>query len=350
MREVFINGRFLTQNITGVQRVATEILLQLDKQIENGDINEFEFTILVPKGVKNVTKFKCIKTKEVGSLKGHLWEQIELPIYCRYKLLINFCNTGPIVKTNQVVYIHDTAVLDAPEGFSNRFIAVYKVLYKFLTRRAKKIITVSKYSKERLISFYPVLKDKTSYAHLGIEHLETVDDLKLKKTLDKYGLEEKKYYLAVSSMNPNKNFKLIAEMLKTKSLLHDVALVGSKNNVFKQESISSDRIKTLGYVEDKELMALYKGAKAFIFPTKYEGFGLPPIEAMFYNCPIVVSDIPPLREVLADQAVYFNPSDYNDLYSKLKNIQEEVDFSKFVISRFSWKNTCDHLKYILSQL
>ncbi|AIF67936.1 hypothetical protein GZ22_15720 [Terribacillus saccharophilus] len=346
--EIYINGRFLTQSITGVQRVAEEIVKQLDVSL--GENENYRFILVTPKTNKRKIKLTNIEIKEIGYFKGHLWEQLDLPRFVKRNMLINFCNTGPILKRNQVVYIHDTAVLDAPEGFSNRFIMVYRILYKILSQRAKKIITVSKYSKDRLINYYPVLKNKVSYAHLGIEHLENVNNQKLTDTLNKYNLREKKYYLAVSSMNPNKNFKLISEMLNKMPLKYDVALVGSKNNVFKQENISSHHIKTLGYVEDEELMALYKGAKAFIFPSKFEGFGLPPIEAMFFNCPPIVSDISPLREILEDQAIYFNPNDYNDLYAKLNTVQDNEEFSDFVVNKYSWKNTSDHLKYILSQL
>src|SRR6478735_1545533 len=103
MKEIYINGRFLTQRITGVQRVAEEIIRRLDKLISNKDIEGVKFCILTPKGEIRRLELQNISIKSIGTLKGHAWEQIELPVYTKSNLLINFCNTAPIYKKKQIV-------------------------------------------------------------------------------------------------------------------------------------------------------------------------------------------------------------------------------------------------------
>ena len=113
MKQIYINGRFLTQNITGVQRYAIEIVKALDKYLSDNDLKDkYIFEIVCPKNIKQKLVLKNIKIKQIGKLKGHLWEQIELPLYVKNKFLFNFCNCAPLIKKNQTVTIHDIAVCD----------------------------------------------------------------------------------------------------------------------------------------------------------------------------------------------------------------------------------------------
>lgn len=105
MRKIYINGRFLTQKTTGVQRVAEEIVKEIDNLLEDKELSkEFNFIILTPKNVIKNIKLKRIQVQQVGLLKGHLWEQLELPIYSRGDILINFCNTAAIQARTSGIY------------------------------------------------------------------------------------------------------------------------------------------------------------------------------------------------------------------------------------------------------
>nr|WP_318539447.1 glycosyltransferase family 1 protein [Terribacillus saccharophilus] len=350
-KKIYINGRFLTQTVTGVQRVATEILSELDKEISRGNIKDLDIIILSPSKIIQVPRFRHIKIKKVGILKGQLWEQIELPIYTRGKLLVNFCNTAPVLKKKQIVYVHDTAILDVPEGFSDTFIKLYKFIFSCVSRRSLHIITVSNFSKCQLLKHYPKMKGKITVSHLGMEHFKNgiIPD---NSVLEKNNIKSKQFILAVSSANPNKNFQVIDDMLSMNNKINkDIVIVGSlSTKVFKQESITNSSIKRLGYVTDEELKALYKHAYLFIFPSKYEGFGLPPLEAMIQGTPVIAARSASIPEVLEDNAVYFDNTNPKELNEKINEIiqNEELQIilsqkGRVHADKFSWNNTASIL-------
>ena len=120
--EMYINGRFLTQRITGVQRYARELVRALDEIITNEKQDRQNWCILIPQTATCDLQLKSIEVKKCGFLHGHLWEQLELPYYARNGYLINLCNCAPIVKKKQLLVIHDTAVVAHPEEYSWKFI------------------------------------------------------------------------------------------------------------------------------------------------------------------------------------------------------------------------------------
>jgi glycosyltransferase involved in cell wall biosynthesis len=348
MIKIYINARFLTQTITGVQRYALELVKEIDQLIDRGEIdgNRYEFCLLSPSNIINETSFKHIRNKAVGKLKGHLWEQLELPFYAKGGLLINLCNTGPAFNKNQIVTIHDAAVFNYPKAFSFAFRAWYKFLMVRLGKTSKKIITVSHFSKGELMQHCKIAEHKLVVTHLGIDHIHR------KKaaagTIEKYGIQSP-YVLAVSTMNPYKNFKLILEILpEVKAQNLSVVIVGSKNSkVFSnQELTESDGVNWVGYVSDEELKALYEHAAGFIFPSLYEGFGLPPLEAMALGCPVIVSSRGSIPEVCGDAGLYFDPLHPQEAAARLVEIMSDRELGRQLSTKarehsafFSW-NKC----------
>ncbi|ASA97020.1 glycosyltransferase family 4 protein [Anoxybacillus flavithermus] len=320
MKKVIINGRFLTQRITGVQRFALEFVKALDKLIEMDDGGlKFEFVIVTPRDVVNDIKLKNIRIITVGKLKGHLWEQLELPFYSRGGLLVNLCNTGPLLKGEQIVTIHDVAVYSKPEGFTKMFVYWYKFLFQVLSIVARRIITVSKFSKRELAHYCRIKQNKISVVSEGWQHIRQIDaDVNVFR---KHDISPKQYILAVSSLNPNKNFQGIVKAIEC---LGDVGtniiIAGGTNPKVFSSSNSSlpNNVKYIGYVTDEELKALYEGAMGFIYPSFYEGFGLPPLEAMACGCPVIVSNAASLPEVCGDAALYVNPYSPEDIAEKIK--------------------------------
>ncbi|RAI92347.1 glycosyltransferase involved in cell wall biosynthesis [Paenibacillus pabuli] len=348
MIKIYINARFLTQTITGVQRYALELVKEMDQLIDRGEIdgNRYEFCLLSPSNIINEPAFKHIRHKAVGKLKGHLWEQLELPFYAKGGLLINLCNTGPAFNKNQIVTIHDAAVFNYPKAFSFAFRAWYKFLMVRLGKTSKKIITVSHFSKGELMQHCKIAEHKLVVTHLGIDHIHR------KKaaagTIEKYGIQLP-YVLAVSTMNPYKNFNLIFEVLpEIEAHNLNVVIVGSKNSkVFGEQTwAKSDAVNWVGYVSDEELKALYEDAAGFIFPSLYEGFGLPPLEAMALGCPVIVSSRASIPEVCGDAVLYFNPDSPKEAASQLIEITSNPELSKQMSYKgkdhsglFSW-NKC----------
>jgi glycosyltransferase involved in cell wall biosynthesis len=320
VKKVYINGRFLTQRITGVQRFALEFVKALDKLIEVNDIClSFELVVMVPRNIINDIKLKNIKVIPVGRLKGHLWEQFELPFYSRGGFLVNLCNTGPLLKRKQIITIHDAAVYSKPEGFAKIFIYWYKFLFKVLSFITCKIVTVSEFSKKELVHYCKIKQNKIRIISEGWEHIQQIeDDLDVFK---KHNINPKKYILAVSSLNPNKNFQGIVKAIESLGdISTDIIIAGGTNpKIFSSSNDSlPNSVKYIGYVTDEELKALYEGAIGFVYPSFYEGFGLPPLEAMACGCPVIVSNVASLPEVCGDAALYVDPYNPEDIAEKIK--------------------------------
>ena len=341
MKKIYINGRFLTQNITGVQRYAIEIVKALDKYLSDNKLkNEYKFEIVCPKNIKQKIDLKNIKIKQIGKLSGHLWEQIELPLYVKDKFLFNFCNCAPLVKKNQMVTIHDTAVCDVPDAYSRFFRTWYKFMYRVLTSRLKKIFTVSKFSKKRLHEYFNIPLERIEVTYNGIDHMENIKPDE--KIFSKFGIEKNNYVLAVSSLNPSKNFKLILETAKISPKINFVIAGGTNSAVFKEQGLEiTSNVKFIGYVNDEELVALYKYANCFVYPSIYEGFGIPPLEAMYMKTPVIVSNIEAIREVCKNNGIYIDPLNKFDLKNKIELLfyKNFISKNEYDISMYMWENS-----------
>ena len=337
MKKIVINGRFLTQQITGVQRVAHELVREMDNLIKEKSI---EVVVLAPKNIIFENLYKNIKIKKVGFLKGQLWEQLELPFYTLKEkgILLNLCNTAPIINTG-IVDIHDISFRVNPQFFSKKFSWYYRVLIWILVRTSKKIITVSEFSKQEIIKYYKVPKEKIEVIYNSWEHILRIEeDITI---LKRFNLEKKNFYLGVSSIAPNKNFKYIVELAKLYPEKRFV-IVGKKNlKVFGKLGIENlENIVWCGYVSDEELKALYMTCKGFIYPSFYEGFGLPPLEAMGCGCEeVYVSNTSCLPEIFEDSVVYLNPYKVEKI---LKNSLERKE-KEMILNKYIWEKSVKFL-------
>lgn len=335
---IVINGRFLTQGITGVQRFAHEIIRELDNIVNSG-----EYKILAPKNIiYKELKYKNIEIEICGSLVGHLWEQLELPFYVqKYKgELLNLCNTAPIINPG-IIAVHDIQTKVHPEFFSKKFALWYNIMNKFNIKNSKKIITVSEFSKSEIIKYYGVSSEKINVIYNGWQHMDRIE--RDESILTKLKIKIEEYILGVSSMNPNKNFKYILGLAK----LHPeykFVIVGKKNSdVFKDGSV--EELKNLtwaGYVSDEELKSLYANAKAFVFPSLYEGFGIPPLEAIACGCKnIFVSNSSCLPEIYIKYVNYINPK-------KLLKLNFQKKYMEDIKEKYDWKKSTKKIKSLIN--
>ena len=351
MVKFYINGRFLTQRITGVQRYALEITKALDNLISKDTaFQKHEYIVIAPKNVLYKVKLKNMSFIQRGILKGHLWEQLELPIYSRDGFLINFCNCAPLLKRNQTVTIHDAAVSAIPHTFLLAFRTWYKMMFIWLGMSLNHIFTVSEFSKKELHKYYGIPLNKIHVTYNGIDHIKNleVDE----GIIGRKGLKDKKYILAVSSMNPSKNFPLILDVARLMPEMEFIIAGGSNAKVFKSAGLDvPQNAKFIGYVSDEELMALYRHANVFVYPSLYEGFGIPPLEAMMCGCPVVVSDIEVFREVYGDSVEYcgcHNPVQWVEVLTKFvykKNMLS--DFNNSQCYKYIWKEQVNRLLEII---
>lgn len=334
-----INGRFLTRQITGVDRYAREIVRELDSLLNNG-----EAILLLPEDQEPIDweVTDNIVLRRYGRHSGHAWEQIDLARYIyKHKLLgVNLCNTAPIFNPG-VVCIHDMAVRANVVNYSRKFLLWYRFLYSQLTRRAKKILTVSAFSKSEIEKFYPQARGKIVVAPNAWQHVNKVEEAP--EILEKYRLTKGGYWFAMSSLAPNKNLRWLVE---TALLNPDEIVViagGVNSKIFRDHDIpTAANVKYLGYVSDGEAKALMGGCKGFLFPTFYEGFGIPPMEAMASGADcVLVSDSPCMHNIYGEAVTYIDPyKPESNLKNRLVGRHDQI---VQLLLKYSWLNTANLL-------
>lgn len=317
--KLYVNGRFLARRPTGVERFGREMLFRMNALSEGGLLNGLEVEILTPRGSDVAAEFPKLRCSQVGRLRGQLWEQIELPIYARRGVLLSLCNLGPLLGIRQVLCIHDAATAALPHAFGWRFRKWYSLAMPLLGRSARKIVTISKFSAGELKRWYRIPSEKVAVVSEGGEHIIRVTPGPLNLPLD----DHRFYLLAVGSQAAHKNLKVVFQALsQLEDVPVDLILVGGSNSgVFAGPDVSeSKRVIRAGYVSDGVLKSLYERASAFVFPSLYEGFGIPPLEAMHCGCPVIASEAACMPEVLGDAALFFNPSSPEDLAAQIRRL------------------------------
>lgn len=328
-----INGKFCSQTVTGVQRYAREIVSELDKLSKPNEI-----ILAVNSDAKNLPKLQNIKIVEIGKLHGTLWEQFSLPFYVlkNKAICVSLCNMTPVL-TPHIVSIHDVSYKVNKRFFSKEFATWYNLIFGLSINRIKQIITVSEFSKNEIRRVYNKDFQNITVTYNGWQHFKRVKSDE--NALKKYGLQSGKFYFAMSSMAPNKNFHWIAEAAQYNpgSVFAVSGAVNDKvfGNIFDFEI--PENLKFLGYVSDEEAKALMEHCKAFLFPTFYEGFGIPPLEALSAGAKAVASNASCMREIFGNSVYYIDPNNAGIDLDKL--IQTEVSDAEKVLQKYNWKDS-----------
>lgn len=355
---LYINGRFLTQPITGVQRYSREILSTIDNLIDSGELSipdRLKIICLTPNQPFLDPNWKQIKIKKIGKLKNNLWEQIDLPIYVRKNLIFSPANIAPLFSPNQVATFHDASVYTIPEAYSLLFRLKYKLIFSLVGKKAKKIITVSIFSKKELSRFCNINQNNIETITHGFEHLLNISpDISI---IEKYSLKKKPYFLLVGSKSQHKNMEIVfkANNLLNNDLFNIVVVGGVFSKVFqKTEGERRHNIIEVGYITDEQLKALYYHALCFIFPSLYEGFGLPVLEALSFGCPVLCSNAASLSEFGNELVTYFDPTNSIELSMLMKEklLQTKKDPVNFNLlqNKYSWKKAALKTWELLSSL
>jgi glycosyltransferase involved in cell wall biosynthesis len=259
-----------------------------------------------------------------GGLHG--WEQAALPRAARGGSLINLAGSAPAFGVrSQVCVMHDAALFDQPQAYTVVFRNWYRWLFRHLARRATTaLVTVSAFSRERLAAALAVPGERFTIVAGAGEHLDSV--VADPSVLAAHALDRQPFVLAVGSRNPTKN---LARLLQAWQLLDRadlrLVLVGGVNpRVFegRGNGAAMPGVIDLGTVDDPTLKALYQRALALAFPSLYEGFGLPLLEAMHNGCPVVASTAPAVHEVCGDAAVYCDPLAPQGIAAALRDLIE----------------------------
>ncbi len=316
---LFINGRFLGQPLTGVQRYARETLAALDRLLPSSTLAGLPCTLLAPAGTI-APPLQHIAFETVGRRTGHAWEQVDLPRRVSRGLLLGFGFTGPLALRRQIVTLHDAAVLRVPQSYRPAFRWGYRGLVSVLARRAARVLAVSGFGAAEARACFGAPPARLRLVTEGWQHMTAIaPDFSV---LDRHALRDQPFLLAVSSPTPSKNFALIERALALMGAdAPRCVVVGDLTPGL--AGAPADRpasMQCLGRVADGELKALYASARAFVFPSLYEGFGIPPLEAMSCGCPVLASTAPAVVETCADAALYFDPTDPLALASAIRSV------------------------------
>jgi glycosyltransferase involved in cell wall biosynthesis len=320
MQQVFINGKFLTRTLTGVQRTAYEMVFALDELISQGAINKDEcsFILIYSGNIVNPIQLNHITLLKKGLFTGNIWEQIELPIYTAGSLLLSMCSISTIFKKNQLLIVHDASFIVNKHFFSTRFRLWYNFAIPRIARICRQIITVSDFSKDELVKYAGINETKITVIYNAANHITRFGNAATQYQEKINAL--KPYCLAVSSLGANKNFAGLAKAIRQINFANYHMLIAGGQISALAGSDQDDSAIYLGYVSDNELKYLYSNASLFVFPSFYEGFGIPPLEAMLLKCPVIASNTSSLPEVLGDACEYLDPYDPYDMAAKIDSL------------------------------
>jgi glycosyltransferase involved in cell wall biosynthesis len=346
---IAINGRFLTQHITGIQRFARESVKAMDVLLEEQTYAGLRgrIELLVPRGAGAAFPLRHIGVKSCGMLQGHAWEQLELPSFARGRLLLGLCTLGSLLARNQFVVVHDVAYLARPETFSLRFRLAYRAIVPGVVRRASGLAAVSEFTKSEMVRWCGAERNRIVVCGEGADHMIRVRPQF--EILERHDLKNKRFLMAVGFGGSNKNLSTLFRAFAD-AQLGDVVLVLTGNRdtrlYAERDSDLPDFVRHVGHVSDGEMRALYETAVALVHPSVYEGFGLPPVEAMVCGCPVISSDQPALAEVAQDSTLRYPAADPAALSALMRRICEDENLRAELsrrgrerVRQFRWERT-----------
>jgi glycosyltransferase involved in cell wall biosynthesis len=261
--------------------------------------------------------------------------------------LISLGNAGPLRHPAHIVALHDANIWGIPNAFSTSYKILHKAMRPILARRAKRLLTVSKFSAIALSKYLEISEDKFSIIPNGANHIMNV--VADPWVLQKHKLHKQGYLLSVGNQSPNKNIaKLIEAHALSGPFVPPLVIVGGTTSGVEIERLpENSRVRFLGRVSDGVLKALYEQASGFVFPSLYEGFGIPPLEAMQVGTPVLAAYRTALPEILQDGAMYFDPTGVDKMaialrqFSSLSTVARSdlVTRGRKVAGGFTWEKS-----------
>jgi len=342
-----IDGRFLLQDVTGVQRVAIEFVQALDDMLAEGALPGLEVIVWVPRRGSLVTRpdFRAVELRRAGRLPSHAWEQLELPVLVGSGPLLCLGNLAPLAlllggRTPVHTMVHDLSYAYFPGAYSRSFRLLYHALIPVVLARSRRVYTVSDTERAAILKRYRRLiapSRLVSAQNGGGEGAALAwpdNDLASREpgsAMVPSRVARDRRVLYVGSLTRRKNADGLAraavELARTTDL--EFVFVGATGASFEASGLTvpaelADRITFLGQVNDpSRIEEEYRRASVFLFPSHYEASPLPPVEAMRFGCPVVAADIPSLRERCGDAVAYCDPADVGTMVAQVRRVADD---------------------------
>lgn len=355
----------------GIGEYAYELLTQFHKSHPPAGGSNLKFQIYLKERPRNdmPTPTPNFSYKIVRPRK--LWTRIGLPVKLftensRPDIFFTPTHYGPrFSPVPTAISIMDLSYIHFPQLFKKNDLYQLKNWTKLSAKKAKKIFTISEFSKNDIIKTYGVSKENVVVTYPGIKQdlgLK-IKDLSMEDLYKKFGIKGE-YILFVGTLQPRKNIvKLIEAFAKLKEDKLELVIVGKRGWLYEdilsapQKFDVSERVKFLDFVSDDDLANLYKNALCFVLPSLYEGFGLPVLEAMKNGCPVLISNVSSLPEAGGDAAIYFDPRNADEISKAIKRVIEDKNLRDEMVKKgyaqvkkFSWEKTARQTLKVLEEL
>ena len=330
-RKVVIDGSCIkTDKFNGAQRYAVEILRELDKLAPAG-----RYELLIRQKYRDLIDLHNIRKVEIEAKNKLIWGvKVLFYVIKNNALYIHFTN-GFTLWRNTIITLHDIYAFYGMYNNTRLYNLKVKLKIWIDSIIAKHIVTVSEFSKQTMVDKLPLRPEQVSVIYNGWQHLEMIEPDE--DILKKINVLPQSYYFFLGRLVYNKNIKWIfnvADRNPDCSFVIAGALYNEKFDFYKGKN---NNIIYTGFVTDNEMQALYRNCKAFLFPSFMEGFGIPPMEALYNGVPIIISNTSSLPEVYGDSAHYIDPEKYDYCLEDL--LKEKVASSEKVLVKFSWEKS-----------
>ncbi|MGH1541618.1 MAG: glycosyltransferase family 4 protein [Arenicella sp.] len=275
----------------------------------------------------------------------------------------------PLCHCPTVVMVHDISYEFFPEFFNPLARKRMQLLIPFSARKSSHVLTVSEYSKKQIVETYGIDEEKVTVTYNGVsDQFRQIDsDIELEKTLQRFALKSNPFILAVGNLQPRKNIerliRVYCKLRQSEKITQKLVLVGKldyRGHAIEQQINSSgmqNDIITTGYVSDDELISLYNRADFFVYPSYYEGFGLPVIEAMACGTAVITSRVSSIPEVGGEAALYIDPHSDDDLQQQILCIANDANLRSSLVEqgliqakKFNWETTATQTLNILEKV
>lgn len=348
-----MNGRFLRGPITGTARVAQEILSCWDDAIAQDDprFRGSTVEVLAPPDIRRSLELRAIPTRIRSVVGGGLWELVDLGLLSRTGVLVNFANIAPLAHPKSITYLHDAQVFLFPQSYSAWQRRTHQPLARLAGHGARRVITVSDFSKQMLRRFKLAPADRIAVIHNGADHiLRTSPD---PSVLERFGLARHGYVLMYGSPFAYKNTQVVYEAFRGMAAdapkLAVVARADARSEIGVPEGLG-DQLVLMSGIDDRALRALYENALAFLQPAKTEGFAMTQLEALNCGSPVITSPTGSMPEVLHEGALYADPDSPDQWRAAILGLQHDpalraamVAKGQAVSARYTWRQAADAL-------